>query len=272
MIVRLEALSKRVWEVARASAERGALPGVEADLAEAAYVRVARRRIDTERAGHEARSELAVLVGLAPDQDVAVVGALSPLSDVERAKAAGRVELPDAAAFEAEGRAFSARARAERRSRVPSPTVSVFAQRDGFDENVLGVGLAFPLPLPEPLGRMHAGEIAESEALARRARLLAAESRRKSGGELRRALAAYEAAREATLLYTRARLERSEATLASLAGQVEAGRISTRDAVVVEEPLFDLLLGAVEARRLLCVASADVARAAGIPLEDGRAR
>jgi cobalt-zinc-cadmium efflux system outer membrane protein len=147
--------------------------------------------------------------------------------------------------------------------------VSVFVQKDGFDEKVLGVGLAFPLPLPEPVGRMHSGEIAENEALARRAALLAAESRRSAKGDLQRALADYAAALEATQAYDQSRLQRSEATLASLAAQVEAGRLSTRDAVILQEPLFDVLLGAIESRRRLCVASADVAQAAGLRLTDG---
>jgi cobalt-zinc-cadmium efflux system outer membrane protein len=272
LLQRLELTSHRVWEVARASAERGALAGVEADLAEAAHVRVIRRRIDAEREAGEAKSELAVLVGVAQGQEVAVEGLLEPLREAERINAANRSEPPEATALEAEGRAFSARAAAQRRSRVPSPTLSVFAERDGFNENVLGVGVAFPLPLPEPLGRLHAGEIAENEALSRRARLLAADARRNGQAELRRALARYHAAREATLTYTEERVARSMATLMSLAAQVEAGRISTRDAIVLQDPLFDLLIGAVEARRLLCGASADLARAAGVRLEDGSGR
>jgi len=272
LVQRLEGAAERVWEVARASAERGALPGVEADLAEAAYVRVVRRRIDAQRDERAALSELALLVGLSRSEDVVADGRLEPLREAEQVKTSQLAEPLEAAVLEAEGKAFSARADAQRRSRIPSPTVSVFAERDGFNENVLGLGLAFPLPLPEPLGRMHKGEIAENEALSRRARLLAADARRKVLGELARALAEYAAAREATLTYTTERLQRSEKTLASLANEVLAGRISTRDAVILQEPLFDLLLGAVEAERLLCVASADVARAAGVHLEDGSAR
>ena len=269
---RLEAVSRRVWDAARAAAERGALPGVEADLAEAQYVRVTQRRIEAQREERTSRSELAALLGRESDQNMDVHGALDPLSEAERVDKAHAVEPPEAAALEAEGRAFSARATSWRRDRVPSPTLSVFAENDGFNEKVLGVGLAFPLPLPEPIGRMHAGEITENEALARRAALLAADSRRSAKAELAAAIASYEAARESTRTYTKERVERAEATLASLAAAVEAGRIGTRDAVILQEPLFDLLFGAVEARRLLCVASANVARAAGVRLEDGGVR
>jgi cobalt-zinc-cadmium efflux system outer membrane protein len=264
---RLEAASKRVWQAAQAAAERGVAPGVEADLAEAAHVRIVQRRIDAQRDVQTHQSELATLLGL-DAASLRIAGALEPLR-IEQPKTVASSDRPEVAALEAQGAAFSARASALRRSRVPNPTVSVFVQKDGFDEKVLGVGLAFPLPLPEPVGRMHSGEIAENEALARRAALLAAESRRSAKGDLQRALADYAAALEATQAYDQSRLQRSEATLASLAAQVEAGRLSTRDAVILQEPLFDVLLGAIESRRRLCVASADVAQAAGLRLTDG---
>lgn len=272
LALRIETVSRRVWDAARAAAERGALPGVEADLAEAAYVRVVQRRIEAQRAVRKDRGELAALLGLESDQNLEVHGALEPLAEAERLDTAHPVERPEAAALEAEGRAFAARAASWRRSRVPSPTLSVFAQNDGFNEKVLGVGLAFPLLLPEPIGRMHSGEITENEALARRAALLAADSRRKSRAELASALASYAAAGESTRTYTMERVQRAETTLASLASEVEAGRMATRDVVIIQEPLFDLLLGAVEAQRLLCIASAEVARAAGVRLEDGGER
>jgi cobalt-zinc-cadmium efflux system outer membrane protein len=272
LVQRLEAISKRLWDAAQAAADRGALPGVEADLAEAAYVRVVERRIEVRADERRARNELAALLGLDSDQTLQVKGTLEPLPEAERWRAGTPGDRPEAAALEAEARAFAARADAQRRSRVPSPTVSVFVQKDGFNENVLGVGLAFPLPLPEPLGRLHSGEIAENEALARRAGLLAADSRRRANADLLRALANYQAAQEATRTYTDDRVQRSEKSLTSLAAEVEAGRIGTRDAVLLQGPLFDLLLGAVEARKHLCVASADVARAAGVRLEEGGAR
>jgi len=266
----LEMASKRVWDAASGAAARGALPGVEADLAEAAYLRVVQRRISAEHDERRAHGELATLLGFAGPDAVVVDGALAPLAAAERARATHARETPDAAAFEAEARAFEARADAQRRSRVPNPTVSVFAERDGFYENVLGLGLSMPLPLPEPIGRMHRGEITESEALARRAKLLAAESRRRTQADLLAALASYDAARDAAALFTVERLGRARTTIEHLALDVENARISARDAVILETPLFELLAGAVLAQRELCLASAAVVWAGGLDFEGAR--
>jgi len=272
LLARLERASERVLEAARAWARKGSLAGVEADLAEASYLRVAGRRLERQHDEQRARAELAGLLGFERAEDVTVTGELAPLADAERADARTLAEPPEAAELEAKSRAFAAQASAHRRSRLPNPTLSAFAARDGFDENVLGVGLALPLPLPEPVGRMHAGEIAESEARARQAKLLATDSRRRQRAALLSALAGYAAARGTLGLYTPERVERAEATLASLAAEVEAARIGVRDAVIVQEPLLELLLAAVEARKALCLRSVEVERAAGARLEDGAVR
>jgi len=266
----LEAASKGVWDAASAAAARGALPGVEADLAEVAYLRVVQRRIGAEHDERRAHGELASMLGFAGADAVSVDGALVPLAVAVQARAEGARETPEAAAFEADARAFAARADAQRRSRVPNPTVSVFAERDGFYENVLGLGLSMPLPLPEPLGRMRQGEITESEALARRAKLLAAQTRRRTRSDLLAALASYDAAREAVALFTAERLGRARATIEHLAADVATARISARDAVILETPLFELLAAAVSARRELCVASAEVVWAAGLDFGGAR--
>jgi len=227
------------------------------------------RRIGAAEEQRRAHGELATLLGFTTAA-VSVNGELTPLAAAERARADIARETPEAAALEADARAFEARADAQRRSRVPNPTVSVFAQRDGFYENVLGVGLSMPLPLPEPLGRMHQGEIAESLALAQRAKLLAADSRRRTRAELLAALASYDAARETAALYTAERLTRARTTIEHLAADVETARISARDAVILETPLFDLVAESVRARKELCVASAEVVWAAGFEFEGAR--
>ncbi len=48
--------------------------------------------------------------------------------------------------------------------------------------------------------------------------------------------------------------------------------MSVRDALILQEPLLEQLLGDIEARRALCVASAELLLAANVHLEDGAAR
>lgn len=271
LIERLEAGAKRVAEAARAFADRGAFAGAEADLADVAWVRVAQRRIAAARELELSRVVLAQLLGLAATSELVVQGTLTPLHAPDHACPSAD-DPPSVASLEAESRAFAARAKVERRNRVPNPVVSLFAQRDGFNEQVFGAGVTLPLPLPEPVGRLHAGEIAENEALSRRAHLLASNERRAARSRLQQALARYDAARQAVSTYTAERLQRSEATLVSLSAAVEAGRLGIRDALILQEPLLEQLLGAIEARRALCVASAELLLAMNAHLENGAVR
>jgi cobalt-zinc-cadmium efflux system outer membrane protein len=172
-------------------------------------------------------------------------------------------------ALRAESHAERARADLLRRQRVPSPTISAFVERDGFSEQVLGVGLSFPVPLPHPLGRTFAGEIAEAEALARAAGARAALAERDVQANSTRAVAAYTAARRRALLYGPERTDRARDSLRKMASEIEAGRLAVRDAVIAQEALIDLLLAALAAKEDLCMASVGLARAAGVELERG---
>jgi cobalt-zinc-cadmium efflux system outer membrane protein len=264
----LEGASTRVWEAARAAAERGAAAGIEADVADAARVGTLKRRLDAAREERAAMASLAGLLGLSAARPLEVSGPLEPLpsaADVRRQLIPP--DSPEVLALAAEKRAASARASAFRRSRVPSPKVSVFVERDGFDENVLGVGLAFPLPLPQPIGRTGAGEIAENEALAERAGLLAERERRTARATLASALASYDTALELSQAFSSERIAHAEQTSVNLAAEVAAGHVPIRDAIVFQGPLLELQLGAVAAKKALCLASLEVVRAAGLPLD-----
>jgi cobalt-zinc-cadmium efflux system outer membrane protein len=269
----LEATARRVAEAARGASARGLIAGVDADVADAALVAVEDALLVRERRAREASAGLATSLGLAPSTDLGVDGALEPLAVAgELAEKGGFREVhtrPEVLALHAESRAEQARADLLRRQRIPSPTISAFIERDGFSEQVLGLGLSFPVPLPHPLGQTFAGEIAEAEALSRATRTRAALVERDVRANSARAVAAYTAARRRTLLYGAERTDRARDSLRRMASEIEAGRLAVRDAVIAQEALIDLLLAALTAKEDLCMASVGLARAAGVELERG---
>ena len=66
----------------------------------------------------------------------------------------------EVAAAEMERKVLERRLALVRRERVPNLTLSAFAERGEINDRILGVGLSVPLPLPAPIGRTRAGEIA----------------------------------------------------------------------------------------------------------------
>ena len=196
----------------------------------------------------------------------AVTGSLAPLKITDATTRAGP-ERPEVLALrEAQG-ALDRRVELVRRSRVPNPTVSLYAQSDGFDERVLGLGLSFPLPLPSPVGRVLSGEIAEGVALADEAGAEAEHVQQGLQAELAVALADYEASAKISGLYTPARAQRAATRLESLGLQVKAARLPVREALIAQQALVEQLQSEIDAREALCVASVRLARAAGLSLE-----
>jgi outer membrane protein, heavy metal efflux system len=270
---RLEETVRRVADAVSAAANKGLVAGVDADVAEASLVRVQAARTAAEARAGQAYAVLLSVVGLEPTLDLSVSGALEPLGVAERIRpldtTAGALDRPEIRAFEAEARADAARADVFRRARIPSPTISAFVEEDGFAERVLGLGLALPIPLPHPLGRVYTGEIAEAEALAKQASARARLLRREVTRGLAATSKAYEGARATAALYTPERLARAEQGLSSIAAEIAAGRLGVRDAVVAQQALVEQLSAGLAARRALCLASVELAHAAGIALERG---
>lgn len=269
----LEALTAKVAVATRAAADKGLVSGVDADVAESAHLRVAQDRIAASRRAQVAKAALLASMGLDPRGDVTVEGDLVPLSDVEafaeKQDTRAVEDRPEVQALEAAGRAHEARAALYRRSRIPNPTFSVFVQNDGFNERVFGVGLSLPITLPQPVGRTYAGEIAESEALSRRAKTEAEQARREIRLDVANARASLASTRAQSELYTPERLGRADQSLRAIASEIEAGRLAVRDAIVSQQSLVEVLRAGLETRKNLALASVDLAVAAGYPLERG---
>lgn len=268
---RLETASADVAKVTRARADAGVASNLDAEVAEAAALRLVQARLAAERGERVALAQLATILGRDAARDPIVVdGALDPIANVDAIAATQKQERPEVRALRDEQRAFVSRAEAFRRSRFPTLTLQIFAQNDGFDERVLGGAIGIPLPLPQPLGRTYEGEAAEAEALARQAALRAEQTRREHDGALAAAIAAFQAARAEVALFEGDRIPRTEKLLADVAKEIESGRLAVRDAIVAQRELVEVLRGRVEARRALSLASVDLAYAAGLPLEQAQ--
>jgi len=273
LTTRLSAVATQVATVARGMADRGVLSPVEADVADAARVSIDQSQLAAERRSRTSQVALTTLLGADSLTPLSVTGDLEPLRGVEEDArvAAGHdaSERPEVQAFEAERRAQEANATAYSRSRIPNVTVSAFAQNDGFNERVFGLGVSVPIPLPQPVGQMFDGQIAEANALARRAGTEAERSRRQARGALLAALADFDTRRREREAFTPERLSRAQQSIDAIGREIEAGRLALRDALLSQQALIGLLRASVEARHALCVASVNLARAAGLPLEKG---
>lgn len=268
----------RVATVATARAESGLIAPVDADVAAATRARIYNLKLTAERSRAHAEAVLASLLGFDPERShLQVAGDLEPLGVIargggqplEQSHAEAPHVRPEMLALDADRRAQEKTAEAYRRARVPNPALQVYVQNDGFNERVIGGGFAVPLPIPGNIGRTYNGEIDEAEARAMALRATGRETERKIRLELAMARANYRLRNEEVGAYPKSRLDRAEATLASLALEIETGRIAVRDAVVAQRALIELLRANVQARHALCLASVRLAKALGLPLERG---
>lgn len=256
----LERATGEVARTAKGMAANGLGSPIDAVAADAAWVAVIERRVEAQRTARASLLRLQSLTGMRVE--LASDARLEPLHST--APPQGRPELT---ALEALSSASARRTALLRRSRVPNPTVSLFAQNDGFNERVLGVGVALPVPLPQPVGRTKAGEI--DEALAAEERLHAELEGLIRRLATERALAESDAfaLSEKQALFSSQRVTSATEALEALSAQLRAGRVTVREALVTQQSLVDLLLSEVSMREASCLVSVRAARANGLSLE-----
>ncbi|WAS96224.1 TolC family protein [Nannocystis punicea] len=266
MIERIARTADTLVDLARTSERTGLGSGLNADVVVATSVRVRRQQIEAERRIAAARAVLAGLLGR-DGAGLEVAGELTPLAlpdDLARLLATALTRRAEIELAKAEREVFVRQIEVYRRLRAPNPSVVLYAQRDGFAEQVLGGGLAFPIVLPAPLGRTYKGEIAESKALVRRAEAEVERWRRVVQAEVEVALREVEARKAELELFEAERLQRAEGHLEALAQEMATGRVSIRDAVVLQQTLLEYLAAHIEARRALALGSVELARVIGL--------
>jgi cobalt-zinc-cadmium efflux system outer membrane protein len=275
MVQRLSAAAQALVDLTREGEKAGLASGLSADVAATTLVRLRRQQIEADRRLATAHALLAGLIGQDPTRpDVDAAGQLAPLPVPEDTPAlvaralAGRAELDVA---RAEREVHQRRADLYRRLRAPNPSLVLYAQRDGFNERVLGGGVAIPIVLPGALGRNYRGEIAESTALARQADAELERLRRQIAAEVVAAAETFKARRDEVAAFDPQRILRAESHVVALGEEMAAGRLPIREAVVLQQTFLELLAAHLEARRALSLAAVELARVAGLlPLEPPR--
>jgi cobalt-zinc-cadmium efflux system outer membrane protein len=269
----LAATARALAEYAEGRAEEKLVSGVEADVARAEATRIGVVRFEAERHLSEAVAILALMLEvpaprlsfppalphggpIAPEEDALVQRALSLRGEI--------------AAAEAEQRVLERRLAVVRRERVSNPTISLFAERGEVNDHIFGVGLAFPIPLPAPVGRTRAGDVAETLAQIRAAQSSRELVRRRVLADVARAAAAYRAKLGEADLFAPELVKRAHADLAALREALATRHLTLREGLQWQRSLIELLSADIEARLARLNAEVELRRVAGLPLVSGK--
>ena len=253
---------------AEGRAKEAMLAGVEADVARAEATRIGLVRFEAERRLAESRAALAALLDV-DARGLALPGAL--VVPAPQIPAGGSLENQalrlrgEVAAAEMERQVLERRLALVRRERVPNLTLSAFAERGEINDRILGVGLSVPLPLPAPVGRTRAGEIAETMAQIRAAESSEELVRRRVRLEVARAQAALKARQGAADLFAGDLLKRARTNLSSLRDAISSRQLSLREALQWQRTFIELLQADIEVRLGSALAWVDLRRVTGLP-------
>jgi cobalt-zinc-cadmium efflux system outer membrane protein len=269
----LAAMARSLAEYAEGRAKEELVSGVEADVARAEATRIGVVRFEAARHLSEAVSVLALLLDV-PAPQLTLPPTLphgGPIAPEEGALVERALRMRgEIAAAEAEQRVLERRLVVVRRERVSNPTISLFAERGEVNDHIFGVGLAFPIPLPSPVGRTRAGDIAETLAQVRAAESSRELVRRRVLADVARATAAYRAKVGEADLFATDLVSRARADLAALREALATRRMTLREGLQWQRSLIELLSGDIEARLGRLSAEVELRRVTGLPLTGGK--
>lgn len=257
-----------------ARAKEALLAPVDADVARSEAVRIALGRFEAERRHAAAQSMLASLLGMpgplavagSLDQGLPAASSAEPIEQMVLGALSVRGEI---AAAEQERKVRLARVSLLRRLRTPNPTLSVFAQSDGFNERVLGGGVSVPLFLPAPLGPSRAGEIGAALAQVEQADTSLEQVRRRVRMEVTRAVQAEQTYARELQLFPSDLTTRARADLQAIGQALTARQLAIREALLSQRSLIELLQAHIRSRLAFALARVERMRAAGQPLAGG---
>ena len=269
--VELSKIAEALARFAEARAAEALLAGVEADVARAESTRIGLMRIEAERRLENSRAALAIQLDVEPNAMTVAnggpwVAAAVDAADGGALEAQALMLRGEIGAAEMERKVLERRLSLVRRERVPNLTVSAFAERGEIDDRILGFGLSVPLPLPAPVGRSRAGEIAETLAQLRAAESSTERVRRRVRLEVARALSVLRARQAAVGLFEASLLERARADLSALREAIAARQLSVREGLLWQRSLVDLLQSDIEVRLARALAWVELRRVVGLSL------
>lgn len=259
--------------LADARAKGGLLSEVDADVAKSESTRIAVARYQAQRQYFAALGNLNVLLGRDPDTSIELTGELGagPLppdlqDGLSQFVSRALLLRGEVAAAAAERSALVRQLTLLRRERIPNPTLSIFAQRDGFNERVLGGGISIPIPLRAPVGQTRAGEIQETIARIDQAGANVELVRRRVRVEAARAYSDWQTSSEATKLFAPDLVARSYNDLDVIREAIGSRQLSLREALLAQRSLIDLLVASIEIRRNHALAWVNLMRVGGFAL------
>ncbi|MCB1179134.1 MAG: TolC family protein, partial [Leptospiraceae bacterium] len=149
--------------------------------------------------------------------------------------------------------------------KVPNLTIGGFAQRDGFNENVIGASISLPLKV----WRNNSGEIQENIASTEKAISRGEIQKHSIKYEIINAISKYTSYKNELNSFSDDLINRIDLSLEGLQKAVTTGQIQIREALLTRQSLINLKLSHLESRRDILLSGIELIRASGLPFLHG---
>lgn len=256
-------ISKDISRIARVRFQNGLGSEMDAELAESESLKMLSIKEAAYRNYQSTKANLVVLMGIPYSVNFEVSGELKifPIQfmDIEPYINLAEKRRPDLEALKLETEVAKSSVKLLERERIPNLTISGFAQKDGFNERVIGARISIPIPI----FRDNEGEIEEAKAKAK-----ISESHQEVGSQTVRLEAIqawnnYNSWKRSWESYPKDIIRKTNENLKIIKDAVQMGKIGVRDAIITQKSLVELKTTYFQTKANYAISCAEYLRASG---------
>ena len=258
----VEALDRRLWEIATSRFQAGDVPKMNVNVA---MIRLGQARKDTivaERDSQNTLRTLERLIGLEPTGRLSLVGDLVVTPQAFHEASLLRLaqeNRPDLQTTALEQQRVAAEIALTRRLIVPNPTVQAFYRREEGGDKIAGGAISFPLPL---FDRKQA-ELTQLAGRASQAKYEQQSTALRIQQEVRDAFRSYETAQKEVAVFETEVLDRAAENFQLMEIAYREGKIDLLEVVVVQNDLVHAQFSYVDSLLHYWLARTALERAVG---------
>lgn len=259
-------IATRLYNVVFERVKAGALAPIDADLAYAEVLKIKKLYELAKRQHNKYKANLTVMMGVSFNSPLEIIFVPDKIEikekNLEKLLEYGLKNRPEI--LLAEQNILFQRKNSEilALERIPNLTISGFIQKDGFNENVVGLRVGLPLRV----WRTQKGELLENSFKEKQAQELKEIQSHTIKQEIIEAIQNFESLSSELESYSKENLKNFETSLKNVQKAMQNGQISIKDGLTTQQYFMNAKLSYLETLSEWLVAGVEVLRASGLSI------
>lgn len=259
-------ISEEIFNIMKIRSEKGLNSPMEADLAETEKLKAFKNYQTSVRNYNKFKIDLTVMMGVNYNSSLEIIDTFNdPIYErivPEEILTYALNNRPEVDFHEYNIKSNFNRLELIHKEKIPNPIISAYVQRDGFNENVMGGRVSFPIRA----FRDQSGEIHEGKYKLEQSKSQSEVNRHTISLEVLKAINDYEYLKIELESFPPELVKKTEKNIENLRLALQRGQINLRDALIMQQSFLNVKLNLISIKMYFALSGIELLRASGKPI------